>query len=116
MGFALGLTVAALTFVGVALLRWPLASALLVLGGLSCAWSWRISFSDCCIINAVCAGKFPRPAARRTQPRSRPLAKRNCAVLAAARKHSRFAPKMQHFSPFLRCSDRLCLNLAAITR
>lgn len=41
MGYALGLTVAALTFVCVALLRWPLATALLVLGGLSCAWSWR---------------------------------------------------------------------------
>jgi chromate transporter len=41
LGFGLGLAGSALTFVGVALLRWPLAWALLTLGGVSCLWAWR---------------------------------------------------------------------------
>lgn len=41
IGFGLGLLWAALAFVCVALWRWPLVMALLVLGGVSCAWAWR---------------------------------------------------------------------------
>lgn len=41
MGYPLGLAWTALAFVCVAVLRWPLATVLLVLGGVSCAWSWR---------------------------------------------------------------------------
>jgi chromate transporter len=41
LGFALGLVWAALSFVCVALLRWPLIWVLLSLGTLSCLWAWR---------------------------------------------------------------------------
>ncbi len=41
MGYRLGLGWAILAFVCVAILRWPLAVVLLLMGGVSCAWSWR---------------------------------------------------------------------------
>ncbi len=41
LGYGLGLAWAALAFVCVAVLRWPLAWALLGLGGVSCLWAWR---------------------------------------------------------------------------
>ncbi len=41
LGLPLCMVLAALTFVAVALLRWPLAYALLGLGGVACALAWR---------------------------------------------------------------------------
>lgn len=41
MGSTVCWTVAALTFVGIALLRIPLAAVLLLLGSLSCVWAYR---------------------------------------------------------------------------
>ena len=41
LGYGLGLAWAALAFFCVAVLRWPLAWALLGLGGVSCLWAWR---------------------------------------------------------------------------
>ncbi len=41
MGLSVCTGFAALTFVAIALLRWPLAWVLLGLGTLSCAWAWR---------------------------------------------------------------------------
>jgi chromate transporter len=34
--------IAALTFVAIAVLRWPLAWVLLGLGGASCVWAYRV--------------------------------------------------------------------------
>jgi chromate transporter len=42
LGKAACVGIAALTFVAIAVLRWPLAWVLLVLGGASCAWAYRV--------------------------------------------------------------------------
>jgi chromate transporter len=41
MGMAACLVLACLTFVAIALLRWPLAWVLLGVGGAACVWAWR---------------------------------------------------------------------------
>jgi chromate transporter len=42
MGLAVCVALAVLTFVAIAVLRWPLAWVLLGLGGASCAWAYRV--------------------------------------------------------------------------
>jgi chromate transporter len=42
MGMALCIGIAALTFVAIALLRWPLVWVLLCLGGAACLWTYRV--------------------------------------------------------------------------
>jgi chromate transporter len=42
LGKAACVGIAALTFVAIAVLRWPLAWVLLVLGGASCVWAYRV--------------------------------------------------------------------------
>lgn len=41
MGLGVCIAFAALTFIAIALLRWPLAWVLLGLGSLSCSWAWH---------------------------------------------------------------------------
>ena len=42
MGLGVCIVLAALTFVAIALLRWPLAWVLLGIGGGACLWAWRV--------------------------------------------------------------------------
>lgn len=42
MGMAVCVSLAALTFVAIALMRWPLLWVLLVIGGLACVWAYRV--------------------------------------------------------------------------
>jgi chromate transporter len=42
LGKAACVGIAALTFVAIAVLRWPLAWVLLGLGGASCVWAYRV--------------------------------------------------------------------------
>lgn len=42
MGLGVCIALAALTFVAIALLRWPLAWVLLGIGGGACLWAWRV--------------------------------------------------------------------------
>ncbi|WP_198356961.1 chromate transporter, partial [Hydrogenophaga crassostreae] len=42
MGRALCIAIAAMTFVAIALLRWPLVWVLLGIGGVACIWTYRV--------------------------------------------------------------------------
>lgn len=50
---------AALTFVAIALLRWPLAAVLFGIGGVACAWAWR-----CLVRQPPAAPELPAAAPR----------------------------------------------------